>query len=224
MAFKGFNSILFDFDSIVDREVSLIKYFIGEYRENLFMADFMDLPKAIGMINDNFKFERLYGSDDLFRSLLFHESHKNAYEELINKFFERDQKEIYERGYAFNTTMPILISAYKKAGNGVIRTAVRCDNQYQLDYIKSIDRDIVAFISDRKSVDMGKYTRLIVGNWNSALEYTLEEPKSIVILNFRENFDKQDSTILNPELIINLGDINKIEIASAYREDEFISG
>ena len=224
MAFKGFNSILFDFDSIIDKEISLIKYFIGEYRENLFMAEFMDLPKAIGMSDDNFKYERIYGSEDLFRPFLFNQNHKNAYEELINKFFERDQKEIYERGYAYKTTMPILISAYKKAGNGIIRTAIRCDNQYQLDYIKSIDRDTIAFISDRKSVDMSKYTRLFVGNWSSALEYILEEPKSIVVLNFRENFDKQDSTILNPELIINLGDINKIEIASAYREDEFISG
>ena len=224
MAFKGFNSILFDFDSIIDKEISLIKYFIAEYRENIFMAEFMDLPKAIGMNDDNFRYERIYGSEDLFRSLLLNQTHKDSYEELINKFFERDQKEIYKRGYAYKTTMSILISAYKKAGNGVIRTAIRCDNQDQLDYIKSIDRDTIAFISDRKSVDMSKYTRLFVGNWNSALEYTLEEPKSIVVLNFRENFDKQDSTILNPELIINLGDINKIEIASAYREDEFISG
>lgn len=224
MAFKGFNSILFDFDSIIDKEISLIKYFIGEYRDNEFIIDFMNINKAISMNNDNLRFERIYGSEDLFKSLLNHQAHKEVYEELIDQFFERDQKEIFEKGYAYKTTMPILISAYKKAGNGIIRTAVRCDNQYQVDYIKSLDRDNVAFISERQDVDMGKYGRLFIGNWSSALDYNLEEPKSIVVLNFRENFDKKDSTILNPELIINLGDINKIEIVSAYREDEFIAG
>lgn len=224
MPFKGFNSILFDFDSLIDKEISLIKYFIGEYRENVFILDFMDMPKAMSLNNDNLRFERLYGSDDLFKSLLFHQSHKDQYEELIKQFFERDQKDIFEKGYAFQTTMPILISAYKKAGNGIIKTAVRCDNQDQVDYLKKIDRDINAFISERKDVNMSLYGRLFVGNWQTALEYEYEEPKSIVLLNFRENFDKKDSTILKPELIINLGDVNKLEIASAFREDEFIGG
>ena len=224
MAFKGFNSILFDFDSLIDKEISLIKYFIGEYRENLFMQDFMDLHKAMSMNNDNLRFERLYGSKDLFQSLLLHQEHKDQYEELIKQFFNRDQRDIFEKGYAFKTTMPILISAYKKAGNGVIRTAVRCDNQDQVNYLKSIDRDMNVFISERKDVNMSIYGRIFVGNWQTALEYEYEEPKSIVVLNFRENFDTKDSTILKPELIINLGDVNKIEIASAFREDEFISG
>lgn len=224
MPFKGFNSILFDFDSLIDKEISLIKYFIGEYRDNVFILDFMDMTKARSMNNDNLRFERLYGSDDLFRSLLQHQSHKDQYEELIKQFFNRDQKDIFTKGYAFQTTMPILISAYKKTGNGIIKTAVRCDNQDQVDYLKNIDRDINVFISERKDVNMSLYGRLFVGNWQTALEYEYEEPKSIVVLNFRENFDKKDSTILKPELIINLGDVNKIEIASAFREDEFISG
>lgn len=224
MAFKGFNSILFDFDSIIDKEISVINWLINEYRDSAFIFDFFDIHRAMSLNNDNLRFERLYGHIDLFESLLIQSSHKENAQELLNLFFDRDQKDILNRGCAYNTNMLILISAYKKAGNGIIRTAVRCDNQDQEDYIKSIDRDIITFISERKNVDMSKYGRVIVGNWHSALEYVFTEPKSVVILNFKENFDKKDNTMLNPELIINLGDVNKIEIISAYREDEFIHG
>ena len=52
------------------------------------------------------------------------------------------------------------------------------------------------------------------------IEYTLLEPKSILILNFRENFTDEDSTMLRPELVINLGDVHDINVISAYRDED----
>lgn len=226
MPFKGFNSIIFDFDSIIDIEASLIKYFTRrDMRDYIPMITFIDMNKALLLNDDNIKFERLYGKEDLFSSLLLNPDHKKVYRELIQKFFERDQKEILEGGFAFKTSMPILLTAYKKAGNGIIKTAVRCDNQDQADFIyRDIDSSINTIIATRDKVDMDKYGTLIVGYYADALEYHIDDPKIIEVLSFCENFDKNNSTMLNPELIINLGDVNDIKIISAYREDEFIKG
>lgn len=226
MPFKGFNSIIFDFDSIIDIEASLIKYFTRrDMRDYIPMINFIDMNKALLLNDDNIKFERLYGKEDLFSSLLLNSGHKKVYRELIQKFFERDQKEILEGGFAFKTSMPILLTAYKKAGNGIIKTAVRCDNQDQVDFIhREIDSSINTIIATRDKVDMDKYGTLIVGYYADALEYQIDDPKIIEVLSFRENFDRDNSTMLNPELIINLGDVNDIKIISAYREDEFIYG
>lgn len=226
MPFKGFNSIIFDFDSIIDIEASLIKYFTRlDMRDYIPMITFIDMNKALLLNDDNIKFERLYGKEDLFSSLLLNPDHKKVYRELIQKFFERDQKDILEGGFAFKTSMPILLTAYKKAGNGIIKTVVRCDNQDQVDFIhREIDSSINTIIATRDKVDTDKYGTLIVGYYADALEYNIDDPKIIEVLSFRENFDKDNSTMLNPELIINLGDVNDIKIISAYREDEFIKG
>lgn len=225
MPFKGFNSILFDFDSVIDIEASLIKYFTRpENRDYIPMLEFFDMNKALMLTDDNIKYERLYGKVGLFESLLLSTAHKQVSRELMMKFFERDQTDVLN-GFAFKTSMSILLTAYKKAGNGVIKTAVRCDNQNQADFIhREIDKTIATIISTRDKVDMDKYGTLIVGYYADALEYAIDDPKIIEILNFQENFDSNDSTMLNPELIINLGDVNDIKVISAYREDEFIKG
>lgn len=221
---KGFNSVLFDFDAIIDKEISVIRFIAAEYKDSTSIDSFIDIDAIAGMDIDIMRFKRMYGKEDLFRSLLLGDTNKDSYEAIIDLLFDRDQKEIFDGGYAFNTIMTTLISAFKKAGNGVIRTAIRCDNEDQKAYIRAFDREVPVIIKERKDVDMSKYGRLIVGHYKSALQYRLEEPKSIAVLNFRENFDSRDSTLLNPELVISLGDIHKIEIISAFREDEFMNG
>jgi len=221
---KGFNSVLFDFDSIIDREISLIRFIAAEYKDSTGINSFIDIDAIANMDIDIMRLKRIYGNEDLFRSLLVGDANKDNYESIINILFDRDQKEIFEGGYAFNTIMTTLISAFRKAGNGVIRTTIRCDNEQQKEYIRTFDREVSIIVKERKNVDTSKYGRLIVGHYKSALEYKLEEPKSIAVLNFRENFDSRDNILLNPELVISLGDIHKIEIISAFREDEFING
>ena len=74
-------------------------------------------------------------------------------------------------------------------------------------------------VCERKDVDMSNYGRLVVGTIDHALEYELEEPKSILILNYRDNFIDKNCTQLKPELIIKFGDIHDINVAQAYRLD-----
>ena len=113
--------------------------------------------------------------------------------------------------------MHSLIRAYAKAGNGTISTAIRCSDEIEEKCIRSFDKDVNIETCERKDVDMSKYGRLIIGDAMGAMEYTLKEPKSIVVLDFRENMAKDDITLIRPEPIVMLGDINEFTVISAYR-------
>lgn len=217
------NSILFDFDSIIDKQISIIKFLKGEYH-TIDDVNFYDKEKVAIMDDTYMQFRRMYGPEDLFKSIITDPKLKESSDNLLELLFDRDQNDIFSGGYAHKTAMTSLLTAYKRTGNGTVRTAVRCDNEYQESFIKQIAPDISIELSPRSKVDMSKYGRLVVGNYMSALQYILGGPKSILILNFRENYSDESTLLLKPELIISLGDIHDIGIISAYKEDPNISG
>lgn len=214
MAFKGFNSILFDFDSIVDVEITIIRWLAHNYKHTA--LDWFDIPMAASTSLTDLKFNRTYGRRDLFESFIISDEYKAKHKELIKALLDEYEEDILK--FAVKTSVSDLLKAYKMAGDGVIKATVRCETKAQVDYITSnfgspIERNA------RPDVDMGKYGRLIIGDALGALEYKLHEPKSILVLDFRENFTDDDITLLRPELVINLGDINDIRVISSYKTD-----
>lgn len=143
---------------------------------------------------------------------------KKNYKDLLEVLWDRDKDEILSKNYAINTSMINLIKGYSQAGNGVIKTTVRCDDEIQKKYVKSLLSDQAIEVCSRTDLDMSKYARLVIGYYKHAGEYMLKEPKSILVLNFRENFSQDDITLLNPELVISFGDIHDIEVISAFRD------
>lgn len=220
MASKGFNSILFDFSSIVDLEISAINWMRDTFRDNI--LDNFDKHRLLYTSLDNMKFHRVYGVEDVFSSMIINPRMKKEWPQTLGTIYKEYEKDILVKKYACLTQMPVLISAYKKAGDGIIRTAIRCSNDTQVSLIKEISPDASIELCKPEEVDMGKYARLICGNYATALQYELNEPKSVLILNFRENFMENDITKLRPELVISLGDIHDIQIISAFAEDESI--
>lgn len=216
MAFKGFNSILFDFYSLVDKELSLINFIKGEYRD--IELKYLDKHKILYNEESNWIFERQFGKEDIFRSLITDEASKSKSYDILTAIIRDNEQEILQK-YAFNTSVCVLINAYKKAGDGIIRTAIQCETEAEKEYILRNFPNVPIEFGKRQDIDMSKYTRLIVGDYHNALKYTLNEPKSILILNFRENFNDKDSTQLKPELIIKFGDIHDISVISAYRDN-----
>ena len=206
------NSILFDFDSIVDIELSTILWIRAVYRDS-------DLPnfdkhKIMYTPIDNFKFDRCLSSEGLFKSLIIDDSNKERSEEILSKIYEANEEEILK--YASITSCKALINGYKTAANGVIHCCVRVDNDVEKKFIEDLfEHSIPVYKEARKDFDMGPYTRLIAGYYKNAMEYKLKM-KSVMILDFRENFDEKDITCLNPELIIRLGDMNHLGVMSAY--------
>lgn len=216
MAFKGFNSILFDFYSLVDAKISLIHFIKGEYRD----AELRHLNKHKILYTEDteWMWNRQFGVEEVFKSLILDDEAKTRSIDIFNQLFKENEKEILEK-YSYETAMPILIEAYKRAGEGTIRTAIRCETEAQKAFVQKKYPSTPIEFGKPDEIDMGKYGRLIVGDYHEALKYNLEEPKSILVLNFRENFNDKDSTLLKPELIIKFGDIHDIGVISAYRPE-----
>lgn len=220
MTSKGFNSILFDFSSLIDLEITTINWMRDVFRDNI--LENFDKHKLLYTNYDNLKFHRIYGVEDLFSSMITNPEMKRNWWQTLHTIYNEYAKDILIKKYSYLTQMPTLISAYKKAGDGVIRTAVRCDH-IQEPLVKEIAPDAEIELCKPEEVDMSKYGRLICGDYRIALKYELNEPKSVLILNFRENFVENDITKLRPELVISLGDIHDIEVISAFPENnEFI--
>lgn len=218
MASKGFNSILFDFSSLIDLEITAINWMRDIFRDNA--LENFDKHRLLYTSLENMKFHRVYGVEDVFSSMVVHPRMKKEWPRTLGTIYKEYEKDILVKKYACLTQMPTLISAYKKAGEGTIRTAVRCSNDIQAALTKEIAPDAAIELCKPEEVDMSKYARLICGNYVTALQYELNEPKSVLILNFRENFMENDITKLRPELVISLGDIHDIQVISAFAEKE----
>ena len=212
---SGLNSILFDIDSIVDMELTVINYIATVYGSDIF-----DMGLYNKMDDEMRKMKRIFSGEDAFSILIKDPNYRLQYRKILDSILERDQEEIFTGIYPVKTDISALLSAYKRTGNGVIKYAVRCDNEYQKQYIQQLDRDIVVIVQQRDQVDTGKYGRIFIGNCIKGLEYKFNSPKSIVVLNFFENYDTATTpNQLIPEFIINFGDIHAISMASAYRTE-----
>lgn len=218
MASKGFNSILFDFTSLIDMEITAINWIRDVFRDNA--LENFDKHKLLYMKMEDMKFHRVYGAQDVFQSMISNPSMRKDWPHTLASIYTKYEKDIFSEKYACLTQMPTLISAYKKAGEGIIKTTVRCDNDIQAEFTSRIAPDASIEICEPENIDMSRYGRLVCGQFGQAIRYILNEPKSVLILNFRENFMENDITKLRPELIISLGDIHDIQVISAFPEKE----
>lgn len=207
MASVGFNSILFEFDSVVDKELSIIKLLINQYSE----IKGLNLIKMRKTEINRLKKDRIYNPYGTLKT--YFDDKDIDVDDWIKRFVEKREKDILD--YAVQTDMSKLLKGYRDVGSGVIKTAVRCNNKIEADYIKRNFGTSVVMM-DRKEINSSDYGRFIFSNYKQALDYDFKEPKSILILNFRENFTLEDNTLLIPELVISLGDINNIEVIPAF--------
>lgn len=206
------NSILFDFDSIVDKELSTILWIRSVYRDS-------DLPnfnkhKIMYTPIENFRFDRCLSTDGLFKSLIEDPAYKDKADEVLNNIYNANEEEILK--YASVTSCRTLIERYNTAGGGIVKSSVRVDNEVEKRFIEDLfDHSVSVNLEKRQDANMEFYTRVVIGSIKDALDYKLDG-MSIMVLDFRENFTEGDITCLNPELIIRLGDTNKISVMSAY--------
>ena len=208
MANAGFNSILFEFESIVDKELSIISYLIKRYSDvgGLKLTEM----KQTGL--HRLKLDRIYNPSSTLKSYMVNQD--RDIDEWIRLFISNYEEEVLNEAAVFTDSLKLL-EGYKEIGNGVIKTTVRCDNKIEACFIRS-KFNIGTIIKDRKYLDSSNYGRFIFSNYKQALDYDFKEPKSILIQNFRENFTLENSTLLNPELVIALGDIHDISVIPAF--------
>lgn len=216
MPFKGFNSILFDSDSIIDIEISMIRYFDNLIDRNVFdqFKDIVDEDKISRFQSTTeLAFKRMYDPLDLIKYILRDRS--MDYNKFMYNTWDSHKKSILR--FAFNTDAADLISAYFAAGNGTISTKILVQDQDEESYIKRLIPIAETIMSSREDVDTSKFGRIIVGDFRNLFKYKFHEPKSILLLNYRDNFSDLDMKLLRAELVINFGDVHDISVMPAYK-------
>lgn len=213
MASKGFNAILFEADSVIDKEISVLNFIKHEYSDYRDIP-FLDMIKILSSTLESFKYFRINGITNLFYSLTKDVDYTFS-RNLLNNIYEQYEEEILKK-YMVTTDMASLIRAYGKAGNGIIKSTIRCDTNKQQAALQDMFPNANIIVTPRTSINTDDYGRFIFGDCKSLFDYDFDKPKSILIMNFRENFSDDDITLLNPELVIRFGDIHSIEVISAY--------
>lgn len=207
----GNNSILFDFDSIIDIKIGFIKYLKKNFPDSKMINHLF--------INNDDDFLKYYHVDiynDMiemcFQGLTKENTHK-IYKEAI----EKDYEEIIS--LSPQTTMAMLINRYKIAGEGAIRSTVLCKNQIEKQYISNIlPGTSVRIEKDRQSTDFSNYGRIVCAYCDHALEFNDPRAMNFLILNFRENFEEDKPNQLTIKMIAELGDVNEFEYCLAYND------
>lgn len=218
MPSKGFNSILFDVSSIIDDKLTYIKFLKEEYSkeelENYFDADIIFSTS----IRDFEKYH-VNGDEDLFRHIVKDEFLKTNSDKLFYPLYNRDKTMIFKnpKSTLCMTDISVLINSYISMAANLIKVSIRCNDNLESDIMNKIWPTASVFVSSRENVDMSNYTRLVVGSYLDALQYQINEPKSILVLDYTENFVDKEKKIFPPEFVTEFGDINDLAAISAYR-------
>lgn len=234
MAQKGHNSILFDFWSIVDKELSVINFLTSsgdiidqDISDAFYSFKYYTMNSFSGRsLLKDLEWRRMFGVRDLFEEALEYVMKKTnrttagkTTSEFLNAIWSMYEEEILfgnECGNPILTKSINLLNAYHHAGNGVISTTVHCTSSHQEKFIRRLDKKTNIIIGKYNELDLSRYGRLIIGEVEDAVKYEPKEPKSILVLNFRENFEEENIEIPKKELIVAFGDIHNIEIMEAY--------
>ena len=223
---KGTNCVYITSDAIIDYPLSLCKYIIShsnmdkEYEENVF-SKYINKPKLFDM--NLFKFKRCYGFEHIASMIMSEENHKFCRELVEGLVFKGYLTEaLFDDDYKYivlTDTTKRLIRGSSILGEGkLISNTVRpmIGTVQEKEFLKSTFKNIT--IDDRppEEVDTDSYGRFIFGDYREAIKYKYNCPRSIVLMNYRENMDPNNIERLHPEVVVELGDIHNLLVMEAY--------
>lgn len=233
MTQKGHNSVLFDFWSIVDKEITAMNFLTSSDLSHKDVQEaFYDFkyhvmnPSNNRKVLENLEWHRMFGVRDLFEEALefaMEKTNRTTLSQTASQFLQTVWN-MYEKDILFGdkyrypvmTKCINLLNAYHVAGSGVVTTTVHCTSENQKNFIRRLDKKTNIVVEKYEELDLSKYGRLVIGEVENAIRYNPKEPKSIVLLNFRKNFEEENIEIPKKELIARFGDIHSIEIIEAY--------
>ena len=212
------NNVIFDFSAIVDIEMSIFKFLLKNKDIVYELKEVIDIDKYNICREKNHTKEflmhnRIQGPHGLLREFI-KPMRLSEYLSLRDTLYETLQNVILTDEYAEFTRAKTVISAYNKTGNGVIQSTILCSAEEKKFLQKYIQANYLVDIHE--NIDMKDRSRIVSGDFRNLLKVKFEGPRSIVILDYRENFLEEDKTIPRPELVITLGDIHDIKVFQTY--------
>lgn len=185
----------------------------NDFKRNRVLFDFesiVDLKisylKKVLKLNDlqveELKFERMYSVEDIMKYL------KNQ---------EIDMEEYMHPSDPVFTSFKTLADTYQNGSNGLIKPTVLCKDGIQQRIIKDSIPNIKILVGSRNKVKTIRFSRIAIGNIIDALDFRDPITVDFMILNYRENFDKNNSFLLNTS-VLGVCDVNRFTVAKSYTE------
>ena len=215
MASNAKNTIVFDFESIVDCEIGAIK-FLKYHQDELTqsMISKLNLERLntteessynnmqIKEYNENGLSALSYVFKDPINVPILYDGLKTQYEKMV----------LYNSGLtgAYN----LLITYSSVAITSGISSIISCRTPTQFEVATKIFGTYGEVIESER-VKKREYSRLVLGDIR-LLDYYKPEGKSILVLDYRKNFTEGDYGQLIPEYIVEYGDVNIFDIANSY--------
>ena len=182
------NPILFDFDSIIDLQLSYINYYMNKYKKNPYNMNMRKL-----------KFQRVYNNRNL-----------------LDILEEIDDDAYYHPSFPVFTSMKNFVNKLSTIGG--INSTILCKDRKQAETISnSFKISVLVLIGERKDLEIKGFSKIVVGDAYSLNEFQNVKAKHITIMNFMSNRDNQGQ-VPPGDIYIKYGDVNIITVADPYTE------
>ena len=189
------NRILFDFESLVDIKISFLKKALSE----ISMIPISDFQLSF------FKKVRMYQYRDVFDSL---DMELNV----------PDEESLLHPEYPVFTSMKLYLETLLDKGSGYISAVVLCKDNIQQRIINENIPNVSTIVGPRSQVKTINFSRIVLADPRHTLEFRDPITTDFMILNYRTNFSKDNPTLIDPSILIQIADVNTITIAKAYPE------
>jgi len=199
------NSVLLDFDSLVDIRFGVIRYLRNMY-SGYFKSSY--IPKFINkdfLLNQDLSLllrMRVFDGDDLIKKC-FTEEYRDSALKIESDILNQDLKSVLE--LSPETSVVSLIKRFKDMADGSVKSYIFCTEDIKYDFIFSKEYNKYSSVRKYNSLDkinLDDYTRIILSDYRKVKKFNNPTFKSIVIMGYGENFtNKMEYGSLSAKMI-----------------------
>ena len=200
------NSLLVEFEFVVDMDLAIFKYIRNNYFDSDYVRkDFLSLKDEREIIINLISRKHI----NVLEYLIPDMDTKNMYYELMNDREEELLK--YAKAY---DTFALMVTFLKEASS--VSIDILCKNQLEADFIKGLNPMMSTIIGTRKEVPLEYYTAIYTKYFSYLALYDRIAKKHIYLPYAKYNMEENKNT-LNIRLSALFGDVNEIRLIDMYR-------
>lgn len=209
------NSILIDFNMIIDMDYGLIKLMNDKYSKSKYVLSFMlDLPDDILLHTLTIREQR----NPIFDFI--NSKYENQSDNLYEQFMDQEIARIYE--YAQPTDLLNLVRAYLKTD--AIDVTVFCKNQQEQLLINKYlnpSENLHVIVSIIEDINISKFDSIYIKYYEDFLKFKNLQAKNLYTANCKYNLEKDKKDPI-PLLSVSgiIGGSNKISLIDLYSIDQ----
>jgi len=214
-------SILVEFDGIVDLQLAVVKalredYPLGGFNPSINYA-FLHKP-LMELVRDRVT---LYNKNIVEEC--FMDSGKQYWKTIYDTYVSDEYDRIVQGAPV--TMIHRLITTYSRAAGGMIKVHIRCDNEAQVKTIQSLFKSSNPniFIGKRSELDLSQYSRLILADvrYLDDIPNMQSTAKYLAILNYGCNLEVIDNdVVILKDYIIKYGQKSEFQIIDSFQLQE----